>query len=491
MNITKPIGLSNIWANGGTKKDPGAAKVNIGWVVQLPPYEYQNWVDNRQDQAIAHISQHGIPEWDSITEYQGLLSYTQGSNGIIYKCTQTNTNKDPANILNNQYWTQAFESYGAVAVVSAALSDHIRNYQTLAGIGNVGTARANLSVYSKTESDTKFASLNGSASQVFSVGVATQPQHAVRLSQVSGLVTQATESDLGVVRLATNGVVESGTDNTTAITPLKAATVYLKKSANLGGLPNIAQARANLGLGSAATYNVDSFLQPGYNFGDVPNKQAARDNLGLTSTATRTEDYFLRGGLNLSDLPSKSASRANIGLGSAATYNVDSFLQPGYNLGDVPNKGAARDNLGLGQLATFNASQVLQPGNNLGDLTNVQSARNFLGLGSAATKNVSGFSGDFDFSSSVSGATNWYRLPNGLIHQFGSTTISNNTRVNFPVAMNVGSIQLTIANALVSTNLSNRSVGVGAVDSNGFSATGTFGNSIATIAVYWHATGWL
>ncbi|UAV84555.1 tail fiber protein [Pseudomonas phage PHB09] len=491
MNITKPIGLSNIWANGGTKKDPGAAKVNIGWVVQLPPYEYQNWVDNRQDQAIAHISQHGIPEWDSQTEYQGLLSYTQGSNGIIYKCIQTNTNKDPANILNDQYWSQAFETYGAVAVVSAALADHIRNYQTLAGIGNVGTARANLSVYSKTESDTRFASLNGSASQVFSVGVATQPQHAVRLSQVSGLVTQATEADLGVVRLATNGVVESGTDNTTVITPLKAATVYLKKSANLGGLPNVSQARLNLGLGSAATYSITSFLQPGNNLGDIPNKQAARDNLGLTSSATRTEDYFVRTGLNLSDLPSKSASRSNLGLGSAATYNVDSFLQPGYNFGDVPDKGAARNNLGLGQLATFSASQVLQPGNNLGDLTNVQSARNFLGLGSAATKNVAGFSGDFDFSSNVGGSSNWYRLPNGLIHQFGSTTISNNTRVNFPVAMNAASVQLTIANVQIASNLSNRSVGVGNVDSNGFSATSTFGNSIATVAVFWHATGWL
>ena len=61
-NIAKPTTLNVIWAATGTKIDPGVTKTNIGWVVQLPPYEYQNWVDNRQDQAIAHINQHGIPD---------------------------------------------------------------------------------------------------------------------------------------------------------------------------------------------------------------------------------------------------------------------------------------------------------------------------------------------------------------------------------------------------------------------------------------------
>src|SRR5437870_900498 len=309
-NITKPANLSAIWATGGTKIDPGSAKYNIGWVVQLPPYEYQNWVDNRQDQAIAHISQHGIPEWDAVTEYQGLLSYTQGSDGIIYKCIATNTNKDPSNILNAAYWSRAFETYGSVQVVSDALAVHINNYQTLANIGNVAGARTNLSVYSKSESDTRFAGLNGSASQVFNVAIATQPEHAVRLGQVAGLLTQATESTLGVVKLATSGVTETGTDDLTAITPLKASTVYLKKSGNLAGLTNTATARSNLGLGTAAVAPATQFLQTASNLSDGQDKVTARANLGLTSTAATPLRALLHAGNNLSDAPTKATARA-------------------------------------------------------------------------------------------------------------------------------------------------------------------------------------
>jgi hypothetical protein len=434
-NITKPLGLSNIWANGGTKIDPGSAKVNIGWVVQLPPYEYQNWVDNRQDQALAHISQHGIPEWDGQTEYQGLLSYTQGSDGMIYKCIQTNTNKDPSNTLNGQYWAVAFETYGSVALVSAALTAHITNYQTLTGVGNPVAARNNLSVYSKAESDARFASLNGNSSQVFAVGVATQPEHAVRLGQVASLLTQATESNLGVVRLATVGTTEAGTDDLTAITPLKGNAVYLKKSGNLAGLANIATARANLGLGTAAAQNVAAFLQTGNNLSDVPDKAMARASLGLTSTATQAESYFLRTANNLSDVVPATA-RANLGLTSTATTALSSFLLKGDNLAGLTSVATARNNLGLADTATIGSGNFMFRGNNLLDLTNVQSARNNLGLGNAATKNIYGIAGDLDLSASL-GGIGYKALGDGLKLIWGvySLPANNGARqyVTFPV----------------------------------------------------------
>lgn len=424
-NITKPIGLSNIWANGGTKIDPGAAKVNIGWVVQLPPYEYQNWVDNRQDQAIAHISQHGIPEWDSATEYQGLLSYTQGSDGVIYKCKQTNTNKDPSNTLNGQYWAVAFETFGSVAAVQALLNAHILNYQTLSSIGNVGAARSNLSVYSKSESDARFASLNGNSSQVFSVGLATQPQHAVRLSQVAGLITQATESTTGVVRLATTGVTEQGTDDLTAITPLKASTVYLKKSANLAGLTNVATARANLGLGSMATQNVGSFLQAGNNLSEILNFAAARNNLGLSSTATQPESYFLRSGLNLTDLTNVGQARNSLGLTQTAIWPLADLMQKGENLAGLTSLSTARANLGLGSAALSNSSDFLLRGNNLADLTNNQDARNNLGLGNLAVLNVFGLGGaNLDFTKSLGGTGEGYFRINDIVVNYGRFSVA-------------------------------------------------------------------
>ena len=400
-NITKPANLSAIWATGGTKIDPGSAKYNIGWVVQLPPYEYQNWVDNRQDQAIAHISQHGIPEWDAVTEYQGLLSYTQGSDGIIYKCIATNTNKDPSNILNAAYWSRAFETYGSVQVVSDALAVHINNYQTLANIGNVAGARTNLSVYSKSESDTRFAGLNGSASQVFNVAIATQPEHAVRLGQVAGLLTQATESTLGVVKLATSGVTETGTDDLTAITPLKASTVYLKKSGNLAGLTNTATARSNLGLGTAAVAPATQFLQTASNLSDVPDKVTARANLGLTSTATTPLSALLQAGNNLSDAPNKATARANLELTSTAITPLSGFLLKGDNLTGLTNVASARLNLGLSDAAITPAASFMFRSNNLADVTNVQTARNNLGLQNAATRNVLGWGGDINLTNNA------------------------------------------------------------------------------------------
>lgn len=464
-NITKPLGLSSIWANGGTKIDPGASKVNIGWVVQLPPYEYQNWVDNRQDQAIAHISQHGVPEWDSVTEYQGLLSYTQGSNGIIYKCLATNTNKDPSNSLNSAYWAQAFEVYGSVQTVSDALAVHINNYQTLSAVGNYPAARANLSVYSKSESDTRFAGLNGSSAQVFAVDVATQPEHAVRLGQVASLLTQATESTLGVVKLATTGVTETGTDDLTAITPLKASNVYLKKSGNLSGIANYATARSNLGLGTIATENATAFLRTVNNLSDIVSPSAARNNLGLTSTAVQPETYFLRTANNLSDIPSPAAARTNLGLTSTATTPLSLILQAGNNLSELTNKAVARANLGLSDSGLYPSNTWLNRANNLGDLTNVQAARNNLGLGNLATKNVFGAgAGDLVFSASVDGNGGATRMPDGTIFNWGFIAVGQT--VNFRIPYTV-SCAVTVTHG--PNSLGAPGAGLGIKNNSGFS----------------------
>jgi hypothetical protein len=487
-NITKPLGLSNVWADGGTKIDPGASKVNIGWVVQLPPYEYQNWIDNRQDRAIAHFSQHGVPEWDGTTEYQGLLSYTQGSDGIIYKCIQTNTNKDPSNVLNDAYWARAFEDYGSVAAVQAALNTHITNYQSLAGIGNVAGARTNLSVYSKVESDTRFAGLNGSSSQVFAVAVATQPEHAVRLGQVNSLLTQATESTLGVVKLATTGTTETGTDDLTAITPLKASSVYLKKSGNLAGLGNVATARANLGLGDIATMSSNLFLARGNNLSDLNSPVIARSNLGLTSTATQPETYFLRAALNLADLANVSTARNNLGLTTAATTPLTTFLLKGDNLTGLTNLASARNNLGLSDAAITPASSFMFRVNNLADVANTQAARNNLGLGSAATMNAIGTTGSLDFS--ASGGTNgWMIHPNGIIEQWGMFDMgggASQQRVNFPRGFNSACWNITMTRFEAASTESGMPT-VKSFDAGGFTFHHGYSNTYT--AYMWRAIG--
>ena len=383
-NIAKPTNLNIIWAAGGTKVDPGITKTNIGWVVQLPPYEYQNWAMNRSDTAIAHFNQHGIPEWDVNTEYQGNLSYTQGSDGMIYKCLQTHIGLNPTNINNNLYWSLAFEVYGSVQVVQTSLNAHLANYATLAGISNIVAARANLSVFSKAEGDTRYAFKGGDNATPFLVGNASNGQHAVPLSQLNSLLVAATESTFGTTRYATVSETETGTLDTRALTPLKASTVYLKKSGNLSGLANVATARANLGLTDIVTYPSTDILFKANNLAGLTNVALARSNLGLSDSGTYPSNTWLIRANNLSDIVDPSAARTNLGLTTTATTPLGNVLLKADNLAGIGNQAIARQNLGLSDSGVYPSNTWLIRTANLGDLTNAQTARNNLGLADTA-----------------------------------------------------------------------------------------------------------
>lgn len=422
-NLLKPSGINIIWALTGTKTDPGASKSGTGWVVELPPYQTANWIEFKQDSWIAHANQHGIPEWDSVTEYQGNLSYVQGSDGIVYKCLVTNINFDPSNPLNNTQWVRAFEPFGSVAVVSADLATHIANYQTLAAIGNTAAARTNLSVFSKTESDGRFAALAGSATQTFSVATATAASHAVPLSQLQASLVQATEAVSGIAAIASNAEVAAATIDTKIVTPLKLGTLYLSKAGNLAGLGNTATARTNLGLGSIATEASTGFLRTTNNLSDLASATVARANLGLTSTATQPETYFLRTANNLSDVVASTA-RTNLGLTSTATTALSSLMLKSENLSGLANNTTARANLGLGSMAVETATNYLDKAGNLAGLGNQQAARNNLGLQSLATfnalgVNAAGVAGSFLNFQSLATTEGHMTLPNGIIVQWG------------------------------------------------------------------------
>ena len=76
--FTKPQ-FNSVWAATGVKLTPEPAKISQGWVVEIPPYEYENWSANRQDALLAHLNQLGVPQWDGTVEYQAGKSYVQGT----------------------------------------------------------------------------------------------------------------------------------------------------------------------------------------------------------------------------------------------------------------------------------------------------------------------------------------------------------------------------------------------------------------------------
>lgn len=154
--ILKPSNLSLTWASDGDILDPGVTKYATGWQVEIPPRQWFNYLDNRQDEAIAHINQHGVAVWDSGTEYQDNKSYTQGpTNGTIYRCVQTHTNQNPETDLTNTYWIIAFASAGDFYTKTETDGLYLAKAQNLADLTNTATARTNLGVYGSTQTYTK------------------------------------------------------------------------------------------------------------------------------------------------------------------------------------------------------------------------------------------------------------------------------------------------------------------------------------------------
>jgi len=139
--ISKPTDINKIWGSSGDVISPSDTKIQTGWVVEIPPRQWFNWLDNKQDQAIAHFNQFGIPLWDTVTEYQANSSYVQGSDGLIYQALVTNTGIDPVSDTAFN-WKQAFQLGNYTSQVAVSASQTL----TLAQSGQIINCRNNPTV---------------------------------------------------------------------------------------------------------------------------------------------------------------------------------------------------------------------------------------------------------------------------------------------------------------------------------------------------------
>lgn len=148
MAITKPD-ISIQWASGGAIVEPSDSKKQTGWTAEVPPHQWENWIQNRQDQYLAHINERGIPEWDALTDYLGSgLSYVQGSDGVVYKSVAASgpstVAQNPVSDVSDTYWTQAFAEVGAFISETEGDARYLQRSLNFSDIGNAATARSNL-----------------------------------------------------------------------------------------------------------------------------------------------------------------------------------------------------------------------------------------------------------------------------------------------------------------------------------------------------------
>lgn len=232
--ISKPTSLNTIWADAGQKIKFEDSKIQLGYVAEIPTAQGLNWLENRQDQFIAHVNQHGIAVWDANTEYQAGKSYPQGSNGVIYIAKVTNTGNDPVLDTAEQYWEQAFvtvngyaggKRYSGYEVFSSDFTALVnRSYYlnlpltvTLPLTANVGDAI----VLAKPPAITATAVINGSPVTLQSSNKNTY------IYTISGWVDVSNGNGSGDdVSLAGLTIVTQGTTATYTITDYNSFSVY-------------------------------------------------------------------------------------------------------------------------------------------------------------------------------------------------------------------------------------------------------------------------
>lgn len=142
---TKPDYSNGIWAFEGAIVAPNEDKVASGHVVERPPFEVSNYIENRQDQGIAYLFQQGIATWDNV------LSYPVGAlvkrSGMIYRALVENTDADPT--LNTSIWERAFQTFNEGVTLAnrvteiETVDEHLQLYVAKSNPQLVGRAYAN------------------------------------------------------------------------------------------------------------------------------------------------------------------------------------------------------------------------------------------------------------------------------------------------------------------------------------------------------------
>lgn len=217
--ILKPTDLNKIWASSGAVVAPDDSKIALGWVVEAPPHQTENYINKKHDTAFAYLNQHGVMQWDANTEYFANRSWVQGSNGSIYKAKANNIGQNPATDFPESYWVLVLKGTAVLHLDSTtsysrtliAASTSPSTALTILGVSSVGQSL----ITQPTQTAMRNAlGVGGVGDSIFTSGTQSAARTALGISS-------ATDTSEGLVERATDAESIAGVDDVRFLTPKK------------------------------------------------------------------------------------------------------------------------------------------------------------------------------------------------------------------------------------------------------------------------------
>ena len=143
VDIVRPV-FGEVWASSGEKLAPEATKIQSGWVQEMMPYQYENFLVNRQDVVITYLLQKGVAEWDVGQEYIGNKS-TVMYMGALYVAATTSTGILPTNTTAWRRISTISSADGVISIMGGGTgASTAANARVNLGLGTMSTQNANL-----------------------------------------------------------------------------------------------------------------------------------------------------------------------------------------------------------------------------------------------------------------------------------------------------------------------------------------------------------
>ena len=105
------------WASQGERVAPAEAKMELGWVQEMMPFQWENYLQGRQDDALLYLLQKGVPEYSPTQEYIANKSVVQYQTNL-YLALATVTNVLPTVTASWKRLSPTLATNGTVPITS-------------------------------------------------------------------------------------------------------------------------------------------------------------------------------------------------------------------------------------------------------------------------------------------------------------------------------------------------------------------------------------